>query len=438
MGLRVAMLLHKPFEYDTRVRKEATALAAAGHEVHVFARAENDVPAVEVRDGVTYDSYPLRRPSRDAWQRHRARQERRLARWGDELERFGGAPGARQARLLYYGKNALEREVYLRVREAARHVELYRSVHDRLAAFAPDVVHANDVATLYAGRRWTRQHRIPLVYDAHELEVYARGRRTRYERLAARIIESAGARAASKVITVSPEIAAELERSYSVDSPVVLLNSPPLAARDQTPPFSLRDVCALAPGDILIVYSGLVVFGRGLEEATAALALLPPNYHLAVLGPRAPAPEAALLAQARRHGVEVRVHLVDPVPSLLVPATVATGDVALVSFEDVSRSYHLSLSNKLFDAVMAGIPIATSSIQATSAFVRRHELGAVFAFRDPRSLAAAVTEVSERMPAGVADRARLGRLQEEICWERQAVALCDVYARLERTRDATR
>jgi hypothetical protein len=34
--MRIAMLLHKSIEHDSRVRREARALAAAGHEVVVL------------------------------------------------------------------------------------------------------------------------------------------------------------------------------------------------------------------------------------------------------------------------------------------------------------------------------------------------------------------------------------------------------------------
>jgi hypothetical protein len=37
--MRIAILLHKSVEFDSRVRREASALAAHGHEVLVIASA---------------------------------------------------------------------------------------------------------------------------------------------------------------------------------------------------------------------------------------------------------------------------------------------------------------------------------------------------------------------------------------------------------------
>ena len=47
--VRIAMLLHKSVEFDSRVRREASALAAAGHDVTVLELAE--VPSEDMMDG---------------------------------------------------------------------------------------------------------------------------------------------------------------------------------------------------------------------------------------------------------------------------------------------------------------------------------------------------------------------------------------------------
>src|SRR3954447_22663637 len=194
------MLLAKPIQFDTRVRKEAESLAAAGYRVRVFAVGP---PGVERSNDVEYAGYELRRTTRDAWRRHRARQDSRRPRFA----RAFAVPGIRAA---YYGKNMLERQVYLRAHEVARHLEVHASLRSGVEEFQPQVIHAHDLATLDAGRRCARRLRVPLVYDAHELEVYARARRTHYARGVARVVERLGVREAAHVIAASPCMAVEL------------------------------------------------------------------------------------------------------------------------------------------------------------------------------------------------------------------------------------
>ena len=79
---------------------------------------------------------------------------------------------------------------------------------------------------------------------------------------------------------------------------------------------------------------------------------------------------------------------------------------------------------------MASLPLATSRLRSIGEFVRMHEIGSVFDVHDPASIARAVRDVVERPPPGIADPRRVRALQEEVCWERQAQTLLDLYARL--------
>ncbi len=63
--LRVAMLLNNSCANDSRVIKEAEALALSGHEVCVFCRANPEVPESEFRNGVRYKRIVVRRPPID-------------------------------------------------------------------------------------------------------------------------------------------------------------------------------------------------------------------------------------------------------------------------------------------------------------------------------------------------------------------------------------
>lgn len=404
------MLLAKSIRHDTRVMKEAATLAAAGYELRVFYAADEEAPE-QAPDGVEYVRVDPHRTVRDAWRRHRARQERARA----------GASGLR--RRLHSGTNLLERFAYLHVNEPARFHEFWLAVREELDRFAPDVVHAHDSSALYAGWRHARRRRVPLVYDAHELERSTRRTASRYNRLVTTIVEWLGFRAASGAITVSPLIAAELARTYRRPAPVIVMNSPRRAAREASPPFSLREACGVDGGARLVVYTGLVIPGRGLEAAVEAFALLPPDYHLAVVGPREPEPERRLRERIDTLGLAGRIHLVDPVPGSLVVPLISAGDAAIIPTETASRSADLTLPNKLFEAVMAGLPIATSGIRGVSEFVRAHELGQVFEIGDPASVAAAVRSVVESPPPGT-DNAEL---QDELAWERQEEALRGVY-----------
>jgi hypothetical protein len=118
--MRIVMLLHKSVEHDSRVRREAAALAGAGHEVCV-------VEFVELRDSPrSLDGFSRTSASPPAWMR------RRLPR-----------PIYRAAFLVWFVRRGLR--------------------------LSPDVVHAHDAAMLLPGLLVTRCTGALLVYDSHEL-----------------------------------------------------------------------------------------------------------------------------------------------------------------------------------------------------------------------------------------------------------------------------
>jgi glycosyltransferase involved in cell wall biosynthesis len=303
-----------------------------------------------------------------------------------------------------------------------------RAVDRALDGWGADVVHAHDLNTLFAGRRYARRRNARLVYDSHELELDAKRRWRRSERAAAVLVERLGVRAADAVVTVSDAIARVLAERYAIPEPLVLFNSPSLTAAAREPLPTLRS--GLESDVKVIGYVGGVWAGRGLEELIEALTLLPDEYVLAVLGERRESMDAKLRQFAGSLGVESRLRLHDPVPASEVPAVLAAADVSALPIQNTHLSHYYAMPNKLFDGVMAGVPLAVADLPEIARFVTERELGAVFDETDPDSIARVVRELVEEPPPGVRDRQRLQAVQTEVAWERQAEKLLALYDRL--------
>jgi hypothetical protein len=95
---------------------------------------------------------------------------------------------------------------------------------------------------------------------------------------------------------------------------------------------------------------------------------------------------------------------------------------------NASASYDLALANKLFDAIMAGMPIGVGPHRAKQHLVSAHRIGVVFDETDPADIARAITGLEEmsRDPAGSLAE-RLAKVQPEIAWERQEDRLVRLY-----------
>lgn len=442
--LTVAMLVRGDVAHDNRVRREAESVAKLGHRVVVLALSAKGMPPDP--EGVTY--VKLER-SQLTWRQQQRKRVNRAAeayvaaksgpkpawfaagvRYGVHrvwLEALRKGKGLR--RLRRYKK--LSRRFGFTRTATSRRLGYWRLARPALQELGPDVVHAHDLKTLYAGARYASAAGVPLVYDAHEFEVYSLTVKNRRSRVAAWIFERYGARRAAAVITVSEEIADEIAKLHRIRRPYVVMNTPSALVRGRSLARTLREQLGLGDGEKVAVYVGGVHPARGTTYLVDALPYLPPNYHVAIVGPRRRDLDEAVEERAQEAGVTDRLHLVPPVHGEDVPALLADADVSVLPGLDACRSYELSMPNKLFESVQAGLPLAVSDRwRAASSFVLEHRLGTSFDVLDPASVAAAVVEAAEHMPAGIADEPGLRELQAQYCWEAQERVLAEIYEAL--------
>lgn len=318
---------------------------------------------------------------------------------------------------------------------------LLPEVHDYEVAYGPiideldpDVIHAHDihmigVAANAAARAFTRGKRIPWVYDAHEYVAgLARyGPRTRRWIAGWHDLEREFIRSASRVVTVSPEIAERLQRDYRLRRrPAVVLNCPPLTAPAAADTRNIRQEVGLQPDIPLLAYAGGLAPARGLSTAVEALVHLPAVHLALVCVPNAHVSHVAdLRATAERLGVSDRVHFLDPVSPDDVPHFLSTADIAVHTLRHFVN-HEVTLPNKIFEYIHAGVPVVVSDVKAMATLVRQHEIGEVFRADDAKDLARAVrTVLASRVK--YSDRIRDPELKRQYSWARQAAVLVQLY-----------
>jgi glycosyltransferase involved in cell wall biosynthesis len=246
-------------------------------------------------------------------------------------------------------------------------------------------VHANDLDTLPAGWLAARSAGARLVYDAHELYSEFETDPPRVARRAALALEGALARRADAVITVSPALAGELERRLRLRArPLVVLNAP------DAPKPQLRE--PPKSGRLRAVYHGAFGAGRPLEDLLDALAAAP-DVHLTIRVVRTPPEDIHAAAVAR--GVADRLEAASP----LTPGDLVEGlrscEVGIVFDRPVTRNAEVSLPNKLFEYLAAGLAVVVPRLTAMTELVEETGVGVVYDAGSPHALAAALSELAE-------------------------------------------
>jgi glycosyltransferase involved in cell wall biosynthesis len=440
---RIVLLAYGYVDTDARVLKTAVSLRQAGAEVLVVALA----PHRSVRvpgPGSAGDGVPVHRttdldlaralaPVARVWRRLRGRGGG-PARAVPSLSQASLAPPLPAGRpsappTSRTGPREALTEAYMRGFRTVRLLRYHGEAALVAHRFGADVVHANDGNTLLPALVLRALRGTRLVYDSHELWLRRNVRPDRWLAPAVeRLTEAVGVRVADAVITVSPSIVDWLQQHYAPAEPPFLVRNIPRwpGALPDPARGRLRELAGLGADTRVLSYTGGIASGRGLEECLDALAYLGPEVHLVVLGFGSRDQVARVRRHALQAGVADRFHLVDPVPTEQVPATLADADLALVLVRPVVLSYRYALPNKLFESVHAGLPVVAADLPDLATVVRGHALGEVVNPQDPRALAAAVERVladRERHRAAVAAAAPL------FDWEQEARVLVRAHAR---------
>ena len=230
---------------------------------------------------------------------------------------------------------------------------------------------------------------------------------------------------ADAVVTVSPQIADLLRDDYRLPvRPLVVYNTP-VRATVGTSSASVRAAAGLAGEVPLLVYSGYMHPGRGLDIAIQALPLLP-EFHLVLVTGPANAELRAIRNLAREFQVIGRLHVVPYVPHHQVPDYLSSADLGIICFTH-TINHEKSMPTKFAEYLHAKLPVVVNDLEALGAFVAQHRVGEVFA-GDPESFAAAVRGAwsrREELRANITEE-----ILDDLSWEQQSVELLQLYGRL--------
>lgn len=369
-GCQICFLTTVHCAGDNRIcQKEARALADAGYRVTVIGLPDDRDAAPP---GVALEFLPPQR---------------------GRLRRFLGLPGA------------LRRAV----RTGARVV----AIHD------PELLPV--AALLHA--LWRRR----VVYDVHE-DVPAQIATKEWLPRRARPTVAALYRAVERLLLRCVDAVVLAERSYESAyrgrRQLTILNYP-----------RTRDLVPRAPApEPLVVYLGTITERRGLfrmlEVARRVVAEMP-EARFRLIGPLAvPAEARAARAFVERHGLGAHVEFTGRLTPPQARAAIAGARVGLVLLAP-DPNYVRSLPTKLFEYMLAGVPVVCAHVPLWRDIVEGAGCGAVVDPEDGPAAAAAVLELLRQSDGGqqLGERGRAAVIAH-YGWEPQEPRLVELYREL--------
>lgn len=371
---RVLSVVFNSFLHDSRVLKESLSLQQAGYEVRVIALHSGDLPEEEVVAGVPVQRLRLRTRS---WSKNRFIQ------------------------LFKYA------EVW------AKLIRLSRKA---------DILHCNDIEPLPLCllTKWLFNRRLKVVYDAHELEFDKSDTHTNYyPRFFLRLAERFFIRHADAMIVVSPLIADAYVQRYGIRPPAVVMNCP--YYREPGPHEDIfRKKFGIPADHKIFLYQGVLQPHRGLELLTELFSEMEEPYVLVVLGY---GPLAEMVEETASRQAKIFYH--PAVPPTALDDYTRCGDFGFYLIQGNTTHQQLTLGNKVFQYIMAGLPVVSSDLTSMR-YILKDGMGVLVKnFRDKEEVRKALLELGSWGKAHY--QPILAKAATQYTWENQEKVLLQAY-----------
>jgi glycosyltransferase involved in cell wall biosynthesis len=274
-----------------------------------------------------------------------------------------------------------------RLRRAGTLLRLWKEILATRAA----VYHAHNVHVGPAAWMASRLRRVALVYDAHELygETVSDSMAERGGAFLERHLERFLARRSDAIITTNRFRADRLRERHGALRIEVLANVPAIVQRVEP-----LDPGYPAGSKVLLYQGGIYAKHRAFEQTIQALAHLE-GLHFVIVGFGREAELQRITSWAQQYAVAERVHLLPPRPFEELVHTAAAASVGLVPIMPHRDNDVLADTNKLFEYLMAGLPVVASDLPEMQRVLFSGEVpvGELFDPRSPESIAQAIRRV---------------------------------------------
>ncbi len=260
-----------------------------------------------------------------------------------------------------------------------------------------------------------------LVYDSRELystiaALHRRPVTQRFWTLCERIFSQ---RAAS-IITVNESLARFLRETYPRQKIHVVRNVPfQQKVSDRS---LLRKSLNIPAEKKVVLYQGGFLEGRGID---ILLSIAPqfPDAAFVFLG-------SGILQQSLKEASRqsTNIHLLDAVPTNELIAYTAGADIGWCLIENYGLSYYYSLPNKLFEYIMAGVPVFGSAFPEIKKIINTYNVGITV---DPEERAGLIESlrqllIDETSIARYRDNCR--KAAEVLTWENESGFLLEAFS----------
>ncbi|MCG1009964.1 glycosyltransferase [Salinicoccus sp. ID82-1] len=387
---KVTMFVWNNFVNDARVLREATALTEAGYEVTVIAKKEMDELHLASSETVAPHVY-VNRPLKvelPKWIRKKIKSTILTKHLPNMLEMF---------KMMMLGRQS-----------------------------NADIYHSHDLNTLLQGiaSAKLRLSRKPLIYDSHEVQTS----RTHYSFDKIYRLEGFLLKFVDHVIVENDTRANYHKRLYK-SRPTPVHNYSELYDIDNVEAYPVREEYGIGPEEKIVLYQGGMQEGRGLFKLLDAFKDID-GARLIMIGD---GKERLNLIEYHKHlGIENKVIFIERVPYKDLRRYTKSADIGIQFLENTNFNHYSASSNKLFEYIMAHVPVIGSRLPEIEAVIESEQVGLTVEPESTQALKTAIEKLIENDAWRLSFRENTKKAKMKYNWNEEKDVLKRVYRKVDK------
>jgi len=284
-----------------------------------------------------------------------------------------------------------------------------------------DIVHCNDLNALPVGviiKKFFNKN-VKIVYDAHEYEINDKPNESKYSIKIKYFLEKRLIKYADKVLTVSNAIADEYVKLYDIEKPALVLNTPPYRSIEKKDLF--RESLDISLEKTIFLYQGGLSQGRGIEILLDAFKRMDNDKSVIVFMGYGPLEESIQSASKEYDNIYFHKAVT---PDVLLDYT-SSADFGILFYENNCLNHDYCSPNKMFEYLMAEIPVIVSNLYEMKRLVKKNKIGVVATENTPTGLQTAIKEAVKLDKKEL--HLNIEKLKKVYNWEEQEKVLLKAY-----------
>ena len=176
---------------------------------------------------------------------------------------------------------------------------------------------------------------------------------------------------------------------------------------------------------VLLLQGSGINMDRGAEELIGSMKFLPEKFLLVLIGGGEAWKDLKKLPP--EYGIENKVRFIEKLPPEELKKYTRGAYLGFSLDKPTNPNYRLSLPNKLFDYIHAGLPVIASEIKEVKKIVDHYQVGAIISEVTPEAIAKTILMIENDQDQYKKWRENTSKAAWDLCWQKEQIALKEIF-----------